>query len=479
MFKQLSKMPLALQHSLIYASALALSKGLALVMVPVATRYLTPADYGRLDILQTLADLLSIVIGMGLAETLFRFAGSETNSEDRKKVCANIFAMALILGLITLILGQLLAPQITQLLPGNIAISETRLILASLALVGTILVPLSWLRMQNNAWLYFFGSAGRVLLQVSIAIPMLMLGFGVFGVLCATLASASALCLFLSYKQFNDTGIRFDFARLKAYSAYGGPLVFVGMAGFILGSFDRWILADIVGTAQMAQYALATKFGLMTAVLIQPFDLWWHAKRFSCLKQKNGPQRCTDFACIGIVIALFAALLIAAGGPTLVRLLTPPSYHASIAFIPWLAALAALHNATATMAFGAMNQEHTLKPAVIDGSAAAIALLGYLTLIPHYYAWGAIAATSIALSYRFVLTYFVSQKALLLPYPMPSLAMLTSLTLVILTIMPNGELSFIGIISRAGLILAFLMMAVLLELIPSGKLSILIKKHSL
>ncbi len=476
MLKRLSNMPMALQHSLIYASALAISKGLALVMVPVATRYLTPADYGRLDVLQTLADLLSIVIGMGLAETLFRFAGSETDSEARKKVCANIFAMALILGMMALIIGQLLAPQINGILPGNINVSETRLILASLALVGTILVPLSWLRMQNNAWLYLLGSAGRVVLQVAIAIPLLMLGFGVFGVLCAGLISAIVLCSYLSWKQFKDTGIRFDFARLRAYSAYGGPLVFVGMAGFVLGSFDRWILADAVGTSQMAQYALATKFGLMTAVLIQPFDLWWHAKRFSCLQQKNGHQRCTDYACIGIVIALFSALLIAASGPTLVRLLTPQSYHESIAFIPWLAALAALHNATATMAFGAMNKEHTLAPAIIDGSAAGIALLGYFTLIPFYHAWGAIGATSIALSYRFMLTYWVSQKALPLPFPMASLAILSALALLILSIMPDSQLSLLGVISRIGLILAFLISSILLGLIPSKKLSLFLKK---
>ena len=64
MFKRLSNLPTGVQHSLIYALALGLSKAFALIMVPIATHFLTPADYGRLDVLQTLADLLSIVIGM-------------------------------------------------------------------------------------------------------------------------------------------------------------------------------------------------------------------------------------------------------------------------------------------------------------------------------------------------------------------------------------------------------------------------------
>jgi len=274
------------------------------------------------------------------------------------------------------------------------------------------------------------------------------------------------LCCYLSWKQYKDTGIRFDFARFRAYSAYGGPLVFVGMAGFVLGSFDRWILADVAGTTEVAQYALATKFGLITAVLIQPFDLWWHSKRFSCLQEKNGRQRCADYACAGITIALFSSLVVTATGPTIVRLLTPETYYHSIAFIPWLTLLAALHNATANMAFGALNKEHTLGPAMIDGSAAAIALLAYLMLIPSYHAWGAITATSIALSYRFIVTYKVSQQALLLPYPLAKLAIVAVLAVVILIVMPIDRLTIIGFIVRVGLLMTFLLTVILLGLIP-------------
>ena len=208
------------------------------------------------------------------------------------------------------------------------------------------------------------------------------------------------------------------------------------------------------------------KFGLITAVLIQPFDLWWHAKRFSCLQAKNGRQHCADYACAGITLALFSALIVAATGPTLVRVLTPETYHHSIAFIPWLTLLAALHNATATMAFGAMNKEHTLEPAMIDGSAAAIALLCYFILIPNYHAWGAITATSIALSYRFIVTYKVSQQALLLPYPLAKLTIITILAVIILMVMPNDRLTIIGFILRVGLLITFLLTAIFLGLIP-------------
>lgn len=466
MINRIAKLPQAVQHSLIYASALALSKGFALVMVPVATHFLTPEDYGRLDVLQTLADLLSIVIGMGLAETLFRFAGSADNEQEKKQAVANIFGMAIVVGSTALIIGQLIAPQVSQWLPGNIQETEARLILASLSLVGTILVPLAWLRMQGSPWTYFAGTAGRVALQVAIAIPLLFLGFGVMGVLCATLLSAIVLCAWLIKKQINTTGIRFEFARFKMYSIYGGPLIFVGIAGFVLGSFDRWILASVVGTAEMAQYAIAAKFGLITAVLVQPFDLWWHAKRFSCLKEVNGLKRCADIATVGVIIAMASALIITAIGPTLVRLLTPSSYHGAIQYIPWLAALAALHNATSTLGFGSMSKDSTIRPALVDGSAAGVALIGYLVLIPLFYAWGAILATTIALSLRLAAIYYISQHALKLPYQLRSLLLLTACMLVCLYLLPSAPISLDTAIQILVIIVSFVGAAALLNPLP-------------
>ena len=477
MINKIANLPKPLRDSLIYASALAFSKGLALLMVPVATNYLSPQDYGRLDVLQTLADLLSIIIGMGLAESLFRFAGSATNTEERKYAAANLFGMSIISGLLTLIITQACAPIIANALPGDVSILEARLILFSLALCSVVLVPLAWLRLEEKAGLYFLGSAGMVLLQVSIAIPLLILGLGVNGVLIGTLISTLTLSFVLIYLQFQDTGIAFDFARFKSYSCYGGPLIFVGVAGFILGSFDRWILADEVGTAAMAEYALAAKFGLMTAVLIQPFDLWWHARRFSCYKEVNGAENCARYASLGIVLALFSCLLISMLGPTLVRILTPESYYGAIQYIPWLALLAAIHNATSTLAFGAMSATHTMKPALIDCSAAALALVAYLILIPIYHAWGAIAATYIAMLSRLLVMYLVSQKERFLPFPLLKLMSLSLFSLCLLILIPTTELNLSVFLQSLLLLLSFVGAAIFLGFIPVNKIQLVLLKR--
>jgi len=459
-------LPKPLVHSLIYAGAIVIGKGLSLIMVPVSTHYLSPQDYGRLDVLQTLADLLSIVIGMGLAETLYRFASSAPNSEEQREAAANIFAIALILAGCTFVISQLFASQIASWLPGNISIVDTRLILASLAIGGIILLPMSWLRITDQAWCFLFCSTTMAGMQVSLGILFLVLGFSVTGILTATLIACLSLGCYLVYRQYRDVGCRLNFRLFKKYSAYGGPLVFVGIAGFVLGSFDRWLLAASIGTAHMAQYALACKFGLITAVLIQPYDMWWHAKRFQCLQQHNGREICAKYASIGITIALLSALFISFTGPVLVRILTPQSYHASIAYIPYLAMLAAVHNITATLSFGMLSANTTWRPAIIDGTAAAIGLIGYLILIPIWQIWGAISATAIALILRLIISYRLSQKTLALPYPNTALLIQTCIAVLTIAWLPNTALTVVNLTFSLALLLLFIASAYRLRLLP-------------
>lgn len=423
----LKRLSPAFQQSLIYALALAGAKGVSLLLIPVFTHYLSPSDYGRLDILQTLADVLSIVIGLGLADTLFRFC-SQDSTENNKKIAAQLYAMAWIIAFISFIITQSAQPYITQALPGQVSETQTRLILASLSLSGTILVPMAWLRFQGKAPLFLCGSLGQTFLQACLGSFFLYLGFGVSGLLVAGFIACLTLCIFLGYLQLKDTGISFSLTAFSKFSLYGGPLIFAGFAGFILGSFDRWVLADIVGPAVMAQYALAAKFGLITAVLIQPFDMWWHAKRFHIFHQ-FGPKRCAYYASIGVMIACAATLIVSSLAPFLITILTPPSYHTSIQYVPWLVILAALHNLTQTLGFGIYTQTTTKWPALIDASAALIALIGYFSLIPLYFIPGAIGATCLALGLRFIVTLILAQRLCFIPYETAKLVFLGAFTI--------------------------------------------------
>ena len=62
------------------------TKVLALALLPLYTRYLTPRDYGTVDLLMTLVILVSLVVRLGLVEAFVRFYFSDEDVERRDRL---------------------------------------------------------------------------------------------------------------------------------------------------------------------------------------------------------------------------------------------------------------------------------------------------------------------------------------------------------------------------------------------------------
>lgn len=434
-FSPLDFIPLSLRQSVLYALALFLSKGVGFLMIPVFTHFLEPADYGRLDILQTLADLLSIVLIMGLSDALFKFYGEAKTKEEKSSIAANIFGMVLAICVVSTIILQIFAPMLSVLLPGDVTLWQTRFILLSLSVSACLLIPLCWYRMKDNAGAYFGAASGRVVMQAGLSVVLLYAGFGVTGVIAAGAMASLFWAIKTSIDFLRDHGAAFDLKRWKMFFLYGSPLILTGLAGFIMGSFPRWILADAAGAELMAKYALAAKFGLLTALLVQPFELWWSPKRFEVLNTANGPAQCAKNISIGLVIVALSVLCISTGAPLAITIMTPAAYHDAIQYVPFLSALAGIHAATLLVNIGIYNVRVTKWPVIIDMSAAGIAFIGYLSLIPHFAAWGAISATGLALLARFAATFILSQRISRIPYNSSALCGLARLLILIVTLL--------------------------------------------
>lgn len=469
MFALLGKLPAGLRQAAIYGSAIVTAKVVSLLMVPIFTHYLAPADYGRLDVLQTLANLLSIVIGFGMTDTLFRFAGPPEDEDERRQIAANVFGTALVICVAALALTQTCAPLIAEFLPGGISVYQTRLILGSLAVTGAISVPMSWLRMRDRAFAFFLGSAGLAAIQAMLSATMLWLGFGIDGVLLAGLVCAIGLALALSIHQLRETGVRFDRSTQFRHAHFGMVLVLAGIAAFVMDSFDRWILAAAAGPAEMAMYALAAKIGMMAAFMVQPFEMWWLPRRFAVLAESGGAAKCARSTEIGLVVCILAAIGVATVGPLVVRWMTPAAYHGAIAYVPWLAALATLNAATNLVNTACLNTQRTLWPLAIDGSAAALALIGYGVLIPGFGAWGAIFATAAALGVRFAAYVMVGRRLLPIPYAFARLAAPAFVGLAMMGWQASVTDPVSSMVIGAAAGLSVLTIAIYLNLLPLGK----------
>src|SRR2546429_9626039 len=61
------------KHGLVYGGGIILSKAVAFIMLPVYTHYLTPADYGLLQLVDMVLEVASIVAGSRPGAGIFRY----------------------------------------------------------------------------------------------------------------------------------------------------------------------------------------------------------------------------------------------------------------------------------------------------------------------------------------------------------------------------------------------------------------------
>lgn len=408
--------PGPLRESLFYALGLIATRAVSLVMLPVNTHFLSVSEYGRLEVLLALADVGAVVFGLALPTTLSRFVGTAEGWDRRREVCAHIYAVSIITTVILAALGFLCAGEIARLLPGNPDATEVRLLVVTLSMEGILGVGLTWLRIRGQAGIFFSVSIARAVLFAGLSATFLVSGLGLKGVLAAGAIAAVAQGVAVSLVVLRETGVRVRGIDWWPLTIFSGPLLLSALAMFALGSLDRWFLADAVGTAELGVYGVAVRLGAMTAVLLQPFHMWWFPKRFIVLYEPHGVPRSAHVVGIGLVIIIASAVAVSLGGPLVIQVLTPAAYHPAIYLIPWIALIYGVQETSSLLELGSYLRRDGLVPLATNAFGAAVVVTLYWLLIPRYGVEGAIAATLVAQIARTFVVHVVSQYYKRLPY---------------------------------------------------------------
>lgn len=425
-------------QALFYALSVALARGLAIVMVPFVTKHLSTTEYGSIELMQSLADVATVVLGFGLVDALYRFVGDVGDEPARRRIAGAAFGLILLLGAAAALALQGAGGLIQRLLGPAVDPVALRLLLGSVALDGVIQVPLAWLRLTDRASLYLAMIGLRSLLHAALIVAALDAGLGVPGVMAAGLAAAALTALILALQQARATGVRFDLQMTGILLRYGSPLVLAGLGGFVLGSFDRLLLSPVVPVSALAEYAIAAKVALIAPLLFQPFGLWWFPRRILVLSEPDGRERSARTVTLGLAYLTWIGLGVSIGGPVLVTLMTPPSYHGAIRYVPWLVVAAVAQHAADLLNVGSFAGRGTSRPAAINLTSAGVALAAYLLLIPELGVMGAVIATVTAYVVRLVLFVIDSQRRVPLSLPWPRLALYAALAAVADWFTPAG-----------------------------------------
>lgn len=416
MFDELTKL---LKHTTIYGLGTVLGKMIGFFMIPFYTHYLSPADYGTLELLDLSASLIGLVLTMWLNASVIRHYNDFSGARDRRQAISTIMTLAFVIGIAVALSGSWFSRPLSALILNNESYHSYVTLEAVLFLVNSIyVVCLSYMRARQLSVLVVGSSLASLVLSLFLNIYFIGIRHvGVVGVLYSSLLAGTLITIVLAVYTVKEIGIGFSYGKLRTVVAFGAPLMLTSATGFVVNFSDRFFLRHFSTLSTVGVYALGYKFGLMLSLLIvQPFDMIWQARLYDIGKRDQSGQtfaRLFEYYCFVLVAA---ALALSVGIKELLFVISPPEFHGAYAVVPVVAAAYIFQGANRFFLAGTYIAKKTL-PLGAVGLVCAGANIGLnLLWIPRHGMLGAAWATLVSFLLMSALAWYVSQRAYHIPY---------------------------------------------------------------
>jgi O-antigen/teichoic acid export membrane protein len=445
-----------------YTAASILSKVIAVALLPLYTRYLTPTDYGAAEVMFAAVVSISIVVRLGLIEAVLRFYYKD--DEDPvlivKSTFAGLFWLATIGALIALPFAQplgeaLLNPKASEV---GMATELARISIGGLWVLTMFEFMLTLFRLEERARAFFLTTIANVLATIGLTVVLVVgLDEGARGLLLGSYAAGAAFVLWLIALQWRRLSLLFDTALLRRLLRFGLPTMPAEASLYLLNFVDRIIIVRYAGLPEAGLYSLAVKFAQGVNVLVRGFQLAWPPLAYSIRDDEEARRF------YATVITLFTAgcAFVVTGmwllSRWIVRALAAPEFfdsYEAIGLITTAVTLYALYMVMVVI-LGRTGRTGFNFPAAIAALLTNVVL--NLLLVPPLGIVG--AGLALVASYVVVvaLMYVFTQRLFHVPYQWGRLARvaLTSAALVGVGELVVPTSGFGGLLARAALFAAY------------------------
>lgn len=476
----MSELKKTVKFSLIYGLGVLLNRLAGFIMLPIYTRYLTPKDYGILELLSMSIDIGIMIMGMGLVKCVFRFHSKYDDKKDKNEVLSTVFILILILNLAGFFLIFIMSPLLAQtLFDSHDYTYHFRIMALTMVFQASVTIPLMYYQLIEKPKLFVLISFIKLLMQLGLNIYFIVfLEMKVLGVLYSTLISGIIVSLYLIPNLIKNVGFRYSKEKSLSMIRFGLPLVLSGFASFYLQFSDRFFIKYYSNLSEVGLYSLGYKFGFLLIVLAYtPFSKAWDVQRYNIYKRENAREIYQK------VFVLISSVLITVGfflsiwGRDFIRIMASPEFGSAYKVIPIIVLAFIIRAWASYLNLGIFVAEKTVDIAIGTYIAAITVTIFCYLLIPSYGAIGAAYATLIAFIVRFFWIKYRSYQYyhMGLVWKKPLLFLLLAMIINGISIVINEDDICSSIAINTGLSVLFIVSTFFLPLLPKENKLLLLR----
>ncbi len=386
------------KHSVIYGLGGLIQRIVAVLLLPLYTRYLSPSDYGAIEALVALSAVLFALLRAGIQSSFFRFYFQAEDERGRLTVVRTSFWFTMAAATLALAVGLVLAGPISTALFSTSEHAD----LVRAAFVG-LWASMNYdqltalFRVEERSVSYSIASLANVLLTVGATVLLVVvLDQGPVGVLVGNFSGTLAVyAVLLAYRR-SQLGLEFDSGVFRRMTAWGMPFVPSVIALNLIDFSDRFFLVRIKGQEELGLYAIGMRISAGLLFLLAAFRTAWPAFAYS-LPEEEAKRTYGYVLTYVTFFSSWAAVALGLGSPWLVRLLTTPDFYGGSRVVPLLVFAFVVFGMYVVVVTSIGRAGRRGSNWMITGAAALLNVALNLILIPPYGMTG--AAISMVASY--------------------------------------------------------------------------------
>ena len=369
-----------------YQIADLISKVLAVLLLPLYTRYVTPAGYGIVETLATFVIFVSIVVRLGMIESFLRFYFADEDQARRDALARRAAGFLLVTTTVGSIALAIPAGPLARLVTTANNPWDFRVAVIGVWAFTNLELAYALLRVDERLRAYATASVTNVALTV-IASVILVVGFhqGARGLLIANYGATLVVLLGLWWTlRERLLPHRVRAAPLSGLLHFGLPTVPAEASVYALSVLDRQYVVHARDLAAAGFYSLALKLAGAVAFIVRAFQYAWPPLAYSVRDEVEARRLYGLVTTYYVLVSGWAVAGLGLEARWILRLLAAPRFFTAYRAVPWVSLGWAMYGLWVVLLVIAGRAQVTRRnfPAALVGLAVNVGLL--ILLVPRY-----------------------------------------------------------------------------------------------
>lgn len=406
-----------LKNSIIYILGTVLTRGIGVLLIPIYSRYLSPLEYGVVDLFLVLASIVSLTIALEINQAVVRFYQDTSNQIERMQYVSTAFIFSLFVYGAYFMISFLYSNAFTILLLNNAEYQNLFLFASGGIATGGV----------------FYFTSGQLRWQIlpkeSVIVSIIhVLIVGIVSVYLLVIYAYKAESIFIGQIIGNTIGtflsiyyartsykFVFNYSKFKEMISFSYPLVFSGVAIFVSLFIDRLLIKHFLGLDDLGVYGLAYKFAAITSLVMIGFNSSLSPLIYKHYQEEVTPKNIAKLFSLFLVFATIIVLGAILFSKEIVILMSTEAYYSAAPLIPVLV-IAVFFSNMYIFVPGLSLAKKTKTIALISFISAVVNTILNLLFIPAFGLYGGSIATMISAIFVFYLYIKLSAEYYYIPY---------------------------------------------------------------